>query len=86
MTTRTTIDVELHTDVDTIASRAQTLVDDVRDIDPRLTLRTLTLHCRDHPGQMAQILMCLAAWVNPDEPLNARGARVEAITTSRTAA
>lgn len=63
-----------------IARDAQALVDDVRSVDPREVLREVMIQCEAAPLRMAQIVMTLAAWVDPDETLSARGARVEAIT------
>lgn len=72
--------VDLHADVDAIAAYAQAIVDDIRHIDPREVLHELAVYAEAAPGRMAQIVMCLAAWVDPHEPLSARGERVEAIT------
>ncbi|WP_407107842.1 hypothetical protein [Rhodococcus aetherivorans] len=63
-----------------IARDAQALVDDVRSVDPREVLREVMTQCEAAPLRMAQIVMALAAWVDPDETISARGARIEAIT------
>lgn len=65
---------------DAIASDAQAIVDDLRSTDTQVVLRKLSRECEAAPLRMAQIVMALAAWVNPDETLAARGERVEAIT------
>lgn len=53
---------------DDIASEAWQIVEDVREVSPPQTHQALTNRCRLHPDEMAQVLMALAIWVNPDEP------------------
>lgn len=66
--------------LEAIATDAQCIVDDIRTIDPQHVLRGIERQCATAPLRMAQIIMTLAAWVDPDETLTARGTRVEAIT------
>lgn len=65
-----------------IATDAQCIVEDVRVIDPQHVLTGIARQCEAAPLRMAQIIMALAAWVNPDETLSERIERVESITRS----
>lgn len=69
----------LWSDVDDVATFAHQVCEDVRESDTRALHDRLTVECARRPGQMAQALMALAAWVNPDERITARLDRVERI-------
>jgi len=53
----------------------------IRDEDPRVMYGELVALCAGHPAKAAQLLMCLAAWFDPDEPAETLFARVKAITS-----
>lgn len=72
-------------DIERIAQRAACICDDVREVDPKVVLSILAQQCEADPLVMAQLIMALAAWVDPDESLEQRGRRVEAITAPRLA-
>lgn len=69
----------LWSDVDDVATFAHQVCEDIRESDTRALHDRLTVECARRPGQMAQALMALAAWVNPDERITARLDRVERI-------
>ena len=69
----------LWSDVDDVAAFAHQVCEDIRESDTRALHDRLTVECARRPGQMAQALMALAAWVNPDERITARLDRVERI-------
>ncbi len=75
----------LASDVDVVANAAHNLVLSIRDLEPREVMRQVVGLCLRRPGWMAQIVLTLAAWVNPEESLNRRGERVEAISRWRAA-
>ncbi|NKR60222.1 hypothetical protein GS474_15940 [Rhodococcus hoagii] len=70
----------LESDINVVAKFANAIVESIHTVDPRELLHELAILAEGSPGRTAQIMMALAAWVNIDEPLSARGARVEAIT------
>lgn len=72
-------------DTDEIADFAHNVCEEVRESDTRALHDHLTDQCMRSPAQMAQVLMALAAWVDPDEPLSARTARVERIAQVKVA-
>lgn len=55
-----------YTAIDQVEHDARTLISDVRDRAPHTNLDVLTLACQHEPVRMAQILICLAAWVGDD--------------------
>lgn len=69
----------LWSDVDDVATFAHQVCEEIRESDTRALHDRLTVECARRPGQMAQALMALAAWVNPDERITARLDRVERI-------
>lgn len=75
----TTKKAGLWSDVDDVATFAHQVCEDIRESDTRALHDRLTVECARRPGQMAQALMALAAWVNPDERITARLDRVERI-------
>lgn len=79
------VDTGADPDMDAVAATALAICDDIRDYDGTMLHRQLTYACGTDPARMAQILMALAAWVDPEETLSARGARVESISARRIA-
>lgn len=77
--------VVLWSDTDDIATFAHQICEDIRESDTRTLHNRLTAECARRPGQMAQALMALAAWVNPEERITARLDRVERITEVKAA-
>ncbi|MDI9914396.1 hypothetical protein [Rhodococcus sp. IEGM 1379] len=72
--------IALWSDTDDIATFALQVCEDIRESDTRTLHDRLTAQCAREPGQMAQAMMALAAWVNPEERITARLDRVERIT------
>lgn len=68
---------------DAIAARALGVCMEVREFGPLSVYRRLAAQCAREPEQMAQVLMCLAAWVDVESPTSALVERAEAITRSR---
>ncbi|KJF21932.1 hypothetical protein C7T36_18305 [Rhodococcus sp. AD45-ID] len=77
--------IVLWSDTDDIATFAHKICEDIRESDTRTLHNRLTAECTHRPGQMAQALMALAAWVNPEERITARLDRVERITEVKAA-
>lgn len=77
--------IVLWSDTDDIATFAHQICEDIRESDTRTLHNRLTAECARRPGQMAQALMALAAWVNPEERITARLDRVERITEVKAA-
>jgi hypothetical protein len=63
---------------DAIAAEAIRLADKIRT-DPRELHEDLAQWCRDEPEKAAQVLMCFAAWTDPDDP-EALADRAEAVS------
>ncbi len=55
-----------YTSIDEVEHAALALLTDVRDRAPDTNLQVLSLACQHEPVQMAQVLICLAAWVGDD--------------------
>lgn len=66
-------------DLDQLAADALQLVEDIREVDPGRSFAHLALRCQRDPERMAQVVMCLAIWMDPDTPLSVLGQRAEAI-------
>lgn len=75
-----------YTDPDEIAAEALQLSEDVREVDPQATFRRLTLACQRDPERMAQVLMCLAIWLDPDVSVGTLISRAESIAQAKAAA
>lgn len=71
------------TNVHTLARYAADLSERIRDEDPEEMRAALIELCAEHPVKAAQLLMVFAAWVDPDEPVQRRVSRVEAISRPR---
>ncbi|MFC9892138.1 hypothetical protein ACFVMC_00450 [Nocardia sp. NPDC127579] len=72
-----------YTDHDQLGAAALELCEAVREIGPLELYRRLAAHCVRDPERMAQILMCLAAWVDYDGPAGALTDRAAAIVECR---
>ncbi|WP_330253055.1 hypothetical protein OG874_00120 [Nocardia sp. NBC_00565] len=66
-----------------IAIAALDLAEQVRDSDPMQLYRHLALQCARDPERMAQIIMCLAVWLDPTTSTLQLGRRAEAAAASR---
>lgn len=69
--------------ISAVAQTAHTISSDIREYDSVQLHRQLTFACETEPARMAQVLMVLAAWVDPEERVSVRCDRVEAIAESR---
>lgn len=77
--------VARYQDHDEIAANALMICDDLRS-QPLLEMyRGLTAECARFPERMAQLLMCLAAWVDYESPLSVLEERASAIVEFRIA-
>lgn len=72
-----------YTDLDQLAADALQLVEDIRDVDPDRSFAHLTVRCQRDPERMAQVVMCLAIWMDPDVSLSVLGQRAEALAGGR---
>lgn len=68
---------------DAIATRALEIGSQVRELGPLSVYRELATQCMREPERMAQVLMCLAAWVDFDSPTSVLIERAEEITRNR---
>lgn len=73
----------MDSEIEKVAATAHSLCMSIRESDPRELFTQIATQCECDPERMAQVVMALAAWVPVDEPLSARGERVEAITMAR---
>ncbi|MGY4098079.1 hypothetical protein ACW2Q0_00705 [Nocardia sp. R16R-3T] len=73
-----------YTNHDEIAADALRLCEELRERAPLAMYRRLAAHCERDPERMAQVIMCLAAFVDIDEEMSALTARVEEIVAPRT--
>lgn len=76
------IDCSPDPNLDRVAHIAADLGDRIRDEDPRRIYDELVLLCRFHPAKAAQLLMCFAAWFDPDEPASELIGRARAVSMS----
>ncbi|MCM6776244.1 hypothetical protein NDR87_18880 [Nocardia sp. CDC159] len=72
-------------DHDEIAANALMICDDLRSQPLLQMYRGLAAECAWFPERMAQLLMCLAAWVDYDSPLSVLEERARAIVEFRIA-
>ncbi|WP_159840164.1 hypothetical protein [Nocardia sp. CY41] len=72
-----------YVDYDKLADGAIALCEQVRDVEPAVTFAELADRCVRDPQRMAQLLMCLAVWVDIDGPASALTARAEAVARGR---
>lgn len=70
-------------DLDRVAEVALTIVEKLREDDPRRLFNELVGLAEKHPAKYAQVTMCLAAWFNPAEPVQTLWQRVESIPATR---
>lgn len=74
-----TIDLSPDPNLDRVGRIAAELGDRIRDEDPKRLYDELVLLCRYHPAKAAQLLMCLAAWFDPDEETGELVARARSV-------
>lgn len=72
-------------DLHLVARYAAELGERIREENPAQMFNTLAHFAHDHPAKAAQMLMCFAAWFDPDETTATLTARAAAITQSRVA-
>lgn len=70
-----------YTDLDQLATDSLALVQDIQAMEPARSFAHLTVRCQHDPERMAQVLMCLAIWMDPDVTLSVLAARAEAIAS-----
>lgn len=68
---------------DDIGTAALYLAEEVRYRPPLELYRRLAHQCRRDPERMAQVLLCLAVWLDVDAPISSLTARAEAIGNNR---
>ncbi|WP_280185168.1 MULTISPECIES: hypothetical protein [Nocardia] len=72
-----------YTDHDQLAAEALQIAEDVRELGSLGVYRRLAAQCFRDPERMAQVIMCLSAWLDPETPVGTLIARAEAITEAR---
>lgn len=72
-----------YSDVHRVAIAALDLAEQVRDTGPLELYNSLARQCAEDPERMAQILMCLAVWLDPTTSTLQLGRRAEAAVASR---
>lgn len=77
------MDVTPEPDLDRVAQIAAGIAEKLRDDDLRELHNELAGLCRWHPSKAAQLITCLAAWLDPDTPCSVLWARVESIAIQR---
>lgn len=78
------IDLALEPDVDTVAQVAYEISERLREEDLAELHDELVGLCRHHPRKAAQVITCLAAWLDPRTHTAVLWERVESITRHRT--
>ncbi|WP_306358780.1 MULTISPECIES: hypothetical protein [unclassified Nocardia] len=66
-----------------VAAAALEVCDRVRNHNPLTTYRHYVAACARNPERMAQVLMALGAWIDPDTPVSVLGDRAEAAAANR---
>lgn len=66
--------------LDRVGRIAAGLGDRIRDEDPREMYDELVNLCAKHPAKAAQLIMCLAAWFDPEEETSELVRRARSIT------
>ena len=77
------VDMSPEADLDKVAQIAFEITEKLREEDLAELNRELIDLCRWHPVKAAQLVTCLAAWLDPETPTTVLWDRVEAITASR---
>lgn len=72
-----------YSDLDQLAADTLQLVEDIQAIDPDRSFEHLTRRCEHDPERMAQLIMLLAIWMDPDVKLSVLNERAEALTGAR---
>lgn len=73
-------------DLDKVAQVAFEISEKLREQDLGELNNQLVSLCRWYPARAAQVMTCLAAWLDPETPTATLWDRVEAITQTRTEA
>lgn len=73
------VDMRPDPNLDRVGRIAAELGDRIRDEDPKRLYDELVLLCRYHPAKAAQLLMCHAAWLDPDEETSELVARARSV-------
>lgn len=68
-----------------VARYAAELGERIREEDPREMFGELQKFAHHHPAKAAQLLMCFAAWFDPEETTETLTARAQQIAKSRVA-
>lgn len=66
--------------LDRVGRIAANLGDRIRGEDPRHMYDELVRLCANHPAKAAQLIMCFAAWFDPDEEVDELVSRARTIT------
>lgn len=76
---------DLHPDhnLDRVARITAELGERIREEDPHEVYRHLLNLCAHHPAKAAQVLMCFAAWFDPECPTSVLVSRAQAATAAR---
>jgi len=72
-----------YTDLDQLAADTLQLVEDIQAIEPGRSFEHLTRRCEHDPERMAQVVMLLAIWMDPDVTLSVLSERADAIAGAR---
>jgi hypothetical protein len=72
--------IEMYADVIAAAKAAHEIELAIREIGGDDLHADLSKQCAETPKRMAQIIMVLAAWCDPNQSLDERGEHVEAIS------
>ncbi|MFA5608324.1 MAG: hypothetical protein WDA07_14295 [Leucobacter sp.] len=85
MTRCCTPDLSPEPDLDQVAEIALGIAERIREEDLRRLFEELQALAHKHPAKFAQVVMCLAAWFDPNVTTQTLWERVESITRSRLA-
>lgn len=77
------VDMKPDPDVHRVARISFELSERIREDDLEEMFAELVGLCRNHPAKAAQVVMVLAAWLDPETPVRELWERVEGITQSR---
>lgn len=81
-----TVDLSGEQDMDRLAAHAISIAEKLRDEDTNRLFDELMNLAQWHPAKTAQLVLCLAAWFDPNVTTRTLWTRVEAITEDRTQA
>ncbi|MEV0031395.1 hypothetical protein [Nocardia sp. NPDC050793] len=72
-----------HTDHDELAREALSICASVREVGPQQNYQHLAVACARDPERMAQLLMCLAVWVDFEGPTSVLTRRAAGVVEGR---